>query len=160
MQAADTAMEEDDVKILGVHHACIIVSDMEKSLKFYRDTLGMEEKVNIKYDADPAMMDLPGTKPKQHLVLLSAGNANVELIHYIEPKGRPNEWRTCDNGTLHLCFQVADIKKMYEELKAKGVRFHRDPLLIGEGGEGLTGHWYVYLRGPDNEVLEFIQPPK
>jgi catechol 2,3-dioxygenase-like lactoylglutathione lyase family enzyme len=160
MQAADTAMEEDDVKILGVHHACIIVSDMEKSLKFYRDTLGMKEKVNIKYNADPAMMDLPGTKPKQHLVLLSAGNANVELIHYMEPKGRPNDRRTCDNGTLHLCFQVEAIKTIYRDLKAKGVRFHRDPDLIGEAGEGLAGHWYVYLRGPDNEVLEFIQPPK
>ncbi len=145
--------------ISGVHHACVIVSDMERSLKFYRDTLGMKEEVNITYDADPVMMDLPGTKPKQHLVLLSAGNARVELIHYIEPKGGPNDRRTCDNGTLHLCFRVDDIKKTYMTLKAKGVRFHRDPDLIGEAGEGLAGHWYVYLRGPDNEVLEFIQPP-
>ena len=73
--------------ISGVHHACVIVSDMERSLNFYRDTLGMKEEVNITYDADPVMMDLPGTKPKQHLVLLSAGNARVEVIHYIEPKG-------------------------------------------------------------------------
>jgi catechol 2,3-dioxygenase-like lactoylglutathione lyase family enzyme len=160
LQAADTRPEEDKVKISGVHHACVIVSDMEKSLKFYRDTLGLKEKVNIKCDVDPAMMDLPGTEPKLHLVLLSAGNAHVELIHYIEPKGRPNDRRTCDNGTLHLGFQVDDIRKMYTDLKSKGVRFHRDPLLIGEAGEGLAGHWYVYLRGPDNEVLEFIQPPK
>ena len=145
--------------ISGVHHACVSVSDMERSLRFYRDTLGMEEEVNITYDADPCMMDLPGTKPRQHLVLLSAGNARVELIQYIEPKGRPNDRRTCDNGTLHLCFRVDDIMKIHQTLKAQGVRFHRDPLLIGEAGEGLSGHWYVYFRGPDNEVLEFIQPP-
>jgi catechol 2,3-dioxygenase-like lactoylglutathione lyase family enzyme len=146
--------------IAGVHHACIIVSDMERSLKFYRDMLGMREEVNIQYDADPVMMDLPGTKPKQHLVLLTTGNTHVELIHYIEPKGRPNDRRTCDNGTFHLCFEVDDIKKTYKTLASKGVRFHRDPDLIGEAGEGLAGHWYVYLRGPDNEVLEFIQLPK
>lgn len=134
-----------------MHHTCVIVSDMEKSLGFYLDTLGMKEKVNIKYDADPVMMDLPGTKPKQHLVLLSAGNASVELIQYLEPKGKPNDPRTCDNGTLHLCFQG--------ELESRGVRFHRDPDLIGDAGQGLAGHWYVYFRGPDNEVLEFIQPP-
>lgn len=145
--------------ISGVHHACVSVSDMERSLAFYRDTLGMKEEVNITYDADPAMMDLPGTKPKQHLVLLSAGNARVELIHYIEPKGRPNDRRTCDHGTLHLCFQVDDVRRTCQTLKARGVRFHREPLLIGEAGEGLAGHWYVYFRGPDNEVLELIQPP-
>ena len=146
--------------ISGVHHACVIVSDMERSLSLYRDTLGMKEVVNIKYDADPAMMDLPGTKPKQHLVLLDAGNAFVELIHYIEPKGRPNDRRTCDNGTLHLCFRVDDIRQVYERLKAKGLRFHRAPDWIGEAGEGLADHGYVYFRGPDNEVLELIQPPR
>jgi len=145
--------------ISGVHHACVIVSDMARSVAFYRDALGMKETVNITYDADPAMMDLPGTKPKQHLVMLSAGNANVELIQYLEPKGRSDERRTCDNGTLHLCFAVKDINKVYGELKKKGVRFHRDPDIIGEAGEGLAKHWYVYFRGPDNEILELIQPP-
>jgi catechol 2,3-dioxygenase-like lactoylglutathione lyase family enzyme len=146
--------------ITGVHHTCVIVSDMERSLQFYKDTLGMEEQVNITYDADPAMMDLPGTKPKQHLVLLSAGNAHVELIQYLEPEGRPNDRRTCDTGTMHLCFQVDDIEKVYESLKKKGVTFHRTPDFIGEDGEGLADHGYVYFRGPDNEVLELIQPPR
>jgi glyoxylase I family protein len=143
----------------GIHHTCIIVSDMAQSLKFYRDILGMKEEVDITYDADPVMMDLPDTKPKQHLVLLSAGNMHVELIQYIEPKGRPNDRRTCDNGTMHLCFRVHDIKDVYEDLKAKGVKFHRTPDLIGDDADGLSHHGYVYFRGPDNEVLELIQPP-
>jgi catechol 2,3-dioxygenase-like lactoylglutathione lyase family enzyme len=145
--------------ISGVHHACVHVSDMARSVAFYRDALGMKETVNIKYDADPIMMDLPGTKPRQHLVLLSAGNANVELIQYLEPKGTPGERKTTDNGTIHLCFAVTDIKKVYEELKKRGIRFHRDPDIIGEAGEGLANHRYVYFRGPDNEILELIQPP-
>jgi catechol 2,3-dioxygenase-like lactoylglutathione lyase family enzyme len=144
----------------GIHHACVIVSDMERSLKFYRDTLGMEEEVDITYDADPAMMDLPGTQPKQHLVLLSAGNMHVELIQYLEPKGRPNDRRTCDNGTMHLCFRVNDIMKVYEELKSQGIKFHRTPDFIGDAGGGLAHYGYVYFRGPDNEVLELIQPPR
>jgi catechol 2,3-dioxygenase-like lactoylglutathione lyase family enzyme len=145
--------------IAGVHHACVHVSDMVRSIGFYRDTLGMKEIVNITYDADPAMMDLPGTKPRQHLVLLSAGNANVELIQYLEPTGTSAPRKTTDNGSIHLCFAVNDLEKTYGELKGKGVRFHRDPLLIGEAGQGLANHWYVYFRGPDNEILELIQPP-
>jgi len=61
---------------------------------------------------------------------------------------------------MHLCFQVDDIQKVCEKLKAAGTRFHRDPDLIGEAGKTLANHWYVYLRGPDNEVLELIQLPR
>lgn len=144
--------------ISGVHHACVIVSDMAKSLKFYRDILGMREDVNVFFDADPVMMGLPDTKPRQHIVMLSAGNTNVELIQYLEPKGKRNEGRTCDPASMHICFQVNDIEKTYEDLKAKGVLFHRSPSTIGESGDGLAGYGYVYFRGPDNEVLELMQP--
>jgi hypothetical protein len=54
---------------------------------------------------------------------------------------------------------VDDIKQVYKKLSSKGIRFHRTPDFIGEDGEGLADHGYVYFRGPDNEVLEFIQPP-
>jgi catechol 2,3-dioxygenase-like lactoylglutathione lyase family enzyme len=144
----------------GVHHTCVIVSDMERSLAFYRDTLGMQELTNLKYDADPVMMDLQGTEPKQHLIMLSAGNTIIELIQYIEPKGKPYDRRPCDISNMHIAFSVDDINKVYEELKAKGIRFHRDPDIIGEGGGNLAGFGYVYFRGPDNEILELIEPTK
>jgi catechol 2,3-dioxygenase-like lactoylglutathione lyase family enzyme len=120
----------------GVHHACITVSDMEKSLAFYRDKLGMKEEMNLKFDADDVMMDLKGLEPKQHLVMLSAGNVNVELIQYLEPKGKEDPRRTCDFGT-----------------------FHKPPEFIGESGGPLSGYGYVYFRGPDNEIVEFMQVP-
>lgn len=148
------------MKIAGVHHTAVIVSDMEKSLKFYRDTLGLKEKLNMRYDADPVMMDLPGTQPKQHLVMLSAGNTIIELIHYLEPRGKPNDRRPCDTANMHICFQVEDIQKAYEEMRSAGIRFHRDPAFIGEDGGGLSGYGYVYFRGPDNEILEFMQVPE
>ena len=43
--------------IKGIHHACVIVSDMDRSLDFYRDKLGLKEVMNLKFDADPAMME-------------------------------------------------------------------------------------------------------
>jgi catechol 2,3-dioxygenase-like lactoylglutathione lyase family enzyme len=146
--------------IKGVHHTCVIVSDMEKSLKFYRDVLGMHEDANIKYDADPAMMDLPGTEPKQHLVMLSAGNTVIELIQYIEPKGKPYDRRPCDIANMHICFQVDDIRDAYGRLVDLGIKFHRDPDFIGDDGGELSGYGYVYFRGPDNEILELIQVPQ
>lgn len=146
--------------IAGVHHTCVIVSDMERSLSFYRDILGMKEEINLKYDADPVMMDLPGTSPKQHLVMLSAGNTTVELIQYIEPRGKPYDRRPCDISNMHIAFEVDDIEQVYEELKKKGIRFHREPDFIGEDGGALNRCGYVYFRGPDKEILELFQPAK
>jgi catechol 2,3-dioxygenase-like lactoylglutathione lyase family enzyme len=142
------------------HHACVIVSNMEKSLTFYRDLLGLEELLNIKIDADPVMMGMEDTLPKQHLVMLSAGNAIIELIQYIEPIGKPYDRRTCDYANMHICFEVDDINKTYQDALAKGIKsFHKKPDLIGEAGGDLNGYWYVYFRGPDSEILEFIQVP-
>ena len=67
--------------INGVHHGCVIVSDMEKSLAFYRDKLGLKEVMNLKFDADPVMMDLQGTEPKQHLVMLLNMLQGLEVQH-------------------------------------------------------------------------------
>jgi len=147
--------------ISGVHHVCVVVSDMERSLTFYRDLLGMEELMNLKYDADPVMMGLPGTEPKQHLVMLSAGNTIVELIQYIEPRGKPFDRMPCDFANMHIAFQVDDVSKVYREAAAKGIKsFHKNPNFIAEDGGPLAGYGYVYFRGPDNEILEFIQKPK
>ena len=146
--------------IRGIHHACVIVSDMDRSLDFYRDKLGMKEVMNLKFDADPVMMDLQGTNPKQHLVMLEAGNANVELIQYIEPKGQRSDHAPCDFPNMHVCFHVDDIKAVYEKAKKVGIdAFHREPDFIEGSGTSLDGYGYVYFRGPDNEILEFIQTP-
>lgn len=77
---------------------------MSRSLEFYRDILGMEEKLNKKYNADPVMTDLPDTETKQNLVMLFAGNTTIKLIQYIEPKGKPYDRRQCDIANMHIAF--------------------------------------------------------
>jgi catechol 2,3-dioxygenase-like lactoylglutathione lyase family enzyme len=91
-----------------VHHTCVI-SDMSRSLEFYKDILGMEEKLNEKYDADPVMMDLPDNEPNQNLVMVFAGNTIIELIQYIEPKGKPYDRRPCDITNMHRAFQIQNL---------------------------------------------------
>ncbi len=145
--------------VAGIHHACVVVSDMEKSLRFYRDTIGLKELMNFKIKADPVMMGLSDARAQQHLVMLSAGNAIVELIQYLEPEGKNVQKRTCDFGTSHVCFQVSDINAVYKEMVSKGISsFHRTPDLISAPCP-LKGYRYVYFKGPDNEILEFIQTP-
>lgn len=44
--------------VSGVHHACVIVSDMARSLEFYRDKLRLRELMNLKFEADPVMNEI------------------------------------------------------------------------------------------------------
>ena len=144
--------------VSGIHHSCIVVSDMQKSLEFYRDKIGLKELMNFKIQGDPVMLNLRKT-PQQHLVMLSAGNSIVELIQYLEPKGTKVHKETCDFGVAHICFQVSDINAAYEAMKEKGVvSFHRTPDFISASCD-LNGYGYVYFRGPDDEIVEFMQVP-
>ncbi len=145
--------------ISGIHHACVVVSDMQESLEFYRNKIGLKELMNLRIQGDPVMLDLKGTVPQQHLVMLSAGNSIVELIQYLEPKGAKIHKKTCDFGVSHICFQVPDIERACKAMKDKGVKsFHRAPDFISAPGP-LNGYGYVYFRGPDDEIVEFIQVP-
>ncbi len=145
--------------ISGIHHTCVVVSDMHASLEFYRDRIGLTEIMNFKIQGDPVMLDLGAAVPQQHLVILNAGNSNLELIQYLEPKGTKVPRRTCDFGVAHVCFQVEDIRAAYEAMLDQGVTsFHRTPDFISAPC-ALKGYGYVYFRGPDGEIVEFMQVP-
>lgn len=61
-----------------------------------------------------------------------------------------------DVGAVHVTFVVSDCRKAYEELKAKGVQFNREPQVIPGGP---WNRWVIaYLRDPDGVTLELVQP--
>lgn len=141
-----------------VHHTSITVSDMDRSLAFYRDLMGM--KVISELDRRG---DYPSTVtgiPDAHLriVYVEGGNYKVELIQYLNPKGNPQDMSTSNPGIAHLAFEVDDLDGMYRELSSAGVAFRSEPVEVPGGGP-TAGTRIVYLRDPDNFTIELIQRP-
>ena len=68
--------------IKGVHHTCITVSDLERSVTFYRDALGLELVMTEESErsGDDRSKGLGVAKAKVKLAVLRAGGAQVELI--------------------------------------------------------------------------------
>ena len=134
-------------------HTGLSVSNMKKSLEFYRDYLGMKVLMELDMQADRIgrVIGIPGAKCK--IVHLRLGEAMLELFAYTEPKGVnvAKDMRQCDYGISHICFEVNDIHKHLEELQERGGE------LLGEPVEFRPGVWVVYFRGPDGEVVEFRQ---
>ena len=142
------------IKSLG--HVALGVADMERSLEFYRDFLGME--VIMELDVDDGrigkVIGLPGAKCK--IVHLKKGETVLELFHYYDPTGENKalSMSQCDHGFIHIGFEVNDFHAHVEELRKRDVEF------LGEPMEFRPGVWILYFRGPDGEVCEFRQLPR
>ena len=137
--------------IRGVHHTNIATGDLDRLLVFYRDLLGFEVLVDDEWDPGNEVADriigLDGTSVR--MVMLKAGNTYIEVMEYRNPVGRANEpgRPACDQGLVHLCFDVTDIGAEYERLRANGVPFHCPPQLTGE-------LYSTYGRDPDGNIFE------
>jgi lactoylglutathione lyase len=142
-----------------VHHTSVTVSDMDRSLAFYRDLLGME--VISELDRSGGYASTVTGIPEAHLriVYVEGGNHKIELIEYLNPKGRPVDMSTANPGIAHLAFEVDDLEGMYEELSAAGVTFRSEPVEVPGGGPN-AGTRIVYVRDPDNFTIELIQRPE
>jgi len=142
-----------------VEHSSFTVKDLEVSIPFYRDILGLK----VLFDSKAAGIDFRGTwadaitgVPETDLrfVLLTLGETMVELVQYT-PTGKPQvDNMANDTGSGHIAFKTQKIHEFYEKLKENNVRTHGAPQFMG-----LV--WVMYFRDPDGNILEVVQgePP-
>ena len=137
-------------------HVAVCVSDIERSLEFYAELLGMKVTMDLDIADDRIgrVIGLPGARCR--IVHLKLGETVLELFHYAFPLGEniADHMRQCDHGFTHIGFEVDDFHEQLERLKKAKVNF------LGEPVEFRPGVWVVYFQGPDGEVCEFRQQPE
>ena len=143
--------------IKGIHHAAISTSDLDRSLKFYRDLLGFKVTFELDFgEGDEVLQRLMalGGKAAGRLALLRADNAFIELFQFTSPSPQPVDPRrpVCDHGLTHVCLAVTDIDAEYTRLQAAGMYFHCP---VQEFGNLRV----TYGRDPDGNVVELLQVP-
>jgi len=141
-------------QVLGVAHTGITTSDMQRSVHFFRDILGLPVTEPILYtdrifervtgirDANIriAFVDLPGHK--------------LELLEYVRPEQRKmSTLRSCDSGHLHLSFLVNGIEDLVQRMREGGFE-PVGPIQQAEA-EG-TRFKVIYTIGADNLVIELM----
>jgi len=115
-------------------HTMVRVSDVEKSLEFYCDQLGLEEI--RRYDSEQGRFTL--------IFLAAPGDeqAQIELTHNWDPEDY-DEGRNFG----HLAYQVDDIYALCQRFLDAGVTINRPPR---------DGHM-AFVRSPDNISIELLQ---
>ena len=144
---------------LTAHHIGITVSDLGRSIPFYRDLLGFKvayERGEVTAEYMPRLVGIPGARLK--IAGLDIPGLHLDLIEYIQPKGAPTAGPPNDVGNVHIGFTVDDMWAAYNALVAAGVRFMSEPVSPTIGPN--KGGWAVYFVDPDGVTLEMIQKPK
>jgi catechol 2,3-dioxygenase-like lactoylglutathione lyase family enzyme len=138
--------------INGVHHVSLSTTDMDRLLHFYRDLLGLPQRLDIQFEPGNAAFEaIVGMKQTRGRAAgLRAGNVWIEVFQYTHPVPQPGQVRpACDAGIRHLCFDVTDIKAEYERLRAAGVEFLSEPQMLS-GAQACS----VYALDPDGNIVE------
>ena len=143
-----------------IHHAGVTVADLERSLKFYRDLLGLEEMFVVdRTDPDLGrIVGYPDCRIRIAFLQVPGGSTRLELLQYLAPRGTPRGYESRDPGTGHVCLRVEDIRDLHERLAAAGVECRSDaPVEITQGPN--RGAFALYCRDPDGYTVELRQPP-
>ena len=147
----------------SIFHVGFVVSDLDASLRFYCEGLGLElrhrQLQNNAYTSSlvgypDAVLEIAQLRfrdaappPSGHV---------IELINYRRPTSAPADLERSTLGAGHLAFVVDDVSEMSERLRSFGAQLINEPIQITEGIN--TGGWDVYLHDPDGIVLELLQP--
>ncbi len=147
------------MKVESVYHVGFTVRDIERSIEFYRDVLGLSlyrrQTGTAEYLA--TITGFPGVRLEIALLRTPDGGGMLELLQYVSHPAPPTERETNRPGNAHLCFKVSDVHQACEELERRGVRLISDPVEITAGVH--KGGYAVYLRDPDGFTVELFQPP-
>lgn len=160
----------------GAYGAYIGVTDMARSMAFYRDVLGYDV---VKYDETavfPAFAELPGGAQRVRRVLLQhsaprqgafsrmLGASEIELIQTLDrtPVSIFKDRYWGDLGFIHLCFDIVGMDEMRDKCEAAGYPFTVDSkkALAGKFDMGEAAGNFSYIEDPDGTLIEFVETLK
>jgi len=150
----------NDFRTISADHTGITVSNLKRSLAFWRDVLGFEVSHTAHQEGELAE-EITGVKGAEiKLVVLTApGGRKIELLEYLAPSDRKRaNLRPCDVGSVHVALLVYDLDLVLKRIAASGWAAAGKPQTLKTGPN--AGKRVVYVRDPDGTTIEFMQPPE
>ena len=143
-------------RVIGTNHTSFTVSNLDRTLAFFRECLGFE--LVSKAPRDPALVSrITGVEGAATMIaFLKAPGHTLELIEYRAPatKGTVSA-RPCDTGFAHVAFNVDDVVAAVAAAERYDVKPIAPPVTIDQGPN--KGRKVVYLRDWDGVTIEFIE---
>jgi methylmalonyl-CoA/ethylmalonyl-CoA epimerase len=130
--------------IKAINHVAVVVENMEASLAFWRDALGIELH---------EMRDVPAEQSQ--VAFLPLAGAEVELVMpTTEDSGIAKYLAKRGPGMHHICLEVDDIDGMMAQLRAKNVRLINEEARVGADGKKYA---FVHPQATGGVLVELYQ---
>lgn len=137
-----------------VRHVGVVISNIEKSLKFYQGLLGFEIKVEA-LEVGLFINKILGRNKVQVKTIKMAsadGGAMIELLHFDNPRGMINTTSLFGVGITHFALTVDDLSALYKKMKSEGVEFISPPQ-VSDDGKALV----AFCLDPDSNYIELVE---
>ena len=131
-------------KIKRIDHIAIVVEDIDTSLKFWQDALGLDLE---------HIEEVP--EQRSIVAFLPTGESEVELVEpTTDDSGIARYLSKRGPGIHHICFEVEEIEAALGELKGKGVRLINETPTIGAGGKKIA---FIHPESTNGVLVELYE---
>ena len=145
-------------RIIAADHTGITVTNLERSLAFWRDVLGFElsHRAHQKGGLAEEITGVSGAEI-QLAVLKTPTGHKLELLEYLAPADRKHiNPRPCDVGSVHIALTVDDLDAVLSAIAPFGWKAAGEPQTLASGPN--AGRRVIYVRDEDGTIIEFMQP--
>jgi catechol 2,3-dioxygenase-like lactoylglutathione lyase family enzyme len=145
-------------RILAVDHTGITVTNLERSLEFWRGVLEFELS-HQPHQTGMLASEITGVAGAEiRIAVLKGYGHKIELLEYLAPSDRKHvDLRPCDVGFVHVALIVDNLDRVFERITKSGWRAAGKPQTLEAGPN--AGKRVVYVRDPDGTTIEFMQAP-
>jgi lactoylglutathione lyase len=153
----DTKANSAAGSIEGVSHFGIQVADLDRSIAFYRDLLGLELIAHWVRD-QPYIQELvgyPGVELNVAVFRFPHSESFLEILEYRNVDKHPIDTGNANPGTAHFCVYVPDLDSLHARLVEAGVQFLsaiKSPTVGPNSGAKV-----IYMVDPDGIRVELLE---
>ena len=145
-----------------IYHVGLTVSDLDRSIAFYRDILGLEVQGEIFMAGEETDRLFRMKDTKARVAYLNGSKAMeappIELIQFVDNKVKKVKGNLFTTSISEVCFYTDDIERVYNSLIENHVECLSEPQYFDFRADGFGESRAFYFRDPDGIILEMMQP--
>jgi len=133
-------------RVINLNHVAILVQNLDRSLNFWRDMLGIQVSDFKDVSSESA-----------RIAFLPIENGMIELVQPLDEKNSLSRYLSRHGpGLHHVCLEVDDIQAMLSNLKNSRVRLINDTPITGEDGRKYA---FIHPESTSGVLLELYELP-